>query len=315
MDNKGDSVNIVLMKIVRYETGALADGGRRFDFFDSASAAAGSGEAGKGYAGLFSRDIYELPVTDGKEIIWGHRIVDAALEAGVNELLCRDIAGEGYTPGEKLETALVLENRKGLYSWNEKEKIYNFAEKYLGGSCGEAVCALVQESGSFLASVTAFASLPPLMKKLAGRGIVDLKTAASCSDIPDKALSLLENAIMELSFSRRRIFLVNISEIIKKNSFSQEQSFKLAESIASDEEPFSAVSMMRYPELDGAIKAFESFSADLLKNSGVRLKHPPNFEGEYFSAEFSFRSKKQLDKVINTFEQLRDRCDELFRLL
>lgn len=301
----------------------LLSGGGQFDFFSphySCSDAQVRGE--------FDPFRYPLPIVDScnKQIIWGWHIVCQAKRAGCFEIVCRCIEeGEADSFLEKTEIALSMENRCGSYSLTEKEKIYLFLKNNMCSlsGCNEdwiscvptSLLSLVQKEGSFIPSAEVFSSLPPALKELVGRELLDLKTAKNCSNIPAKALSGLEAVVEKLSFAARRIFLINISEIIKRDSLDDKAACAFAKKLAEEASPAEAAEKERRPNLFASEKDFKDFSGTYLKSTGVRLKHPPFFEGESFGVEFSFKTKKQLDKIIKSLNILQEKSDDIFRLL
>ena len=73
--------------------------------------------------------------------------------------------------------------------------------------------------------------------------------------------------------------------------------------------------MKRYPLLKALEKDFSIYTEKYLKGSGIQLKPPANFEGGSYSAQFSFKSEKQLSGIIKNLEKIRNTSDEIFRLL
>lgn len=302
-----------------YSSNTLLSCGDQFDFFSSHYSYSET-QLSSGFAPFR----YHLPLVDSRnrQVIWGFHIVRKA----IGEIVCRCIEeGEADSFLEKTEIALSMENRCGSYSLIEKEKIYLFLKNNMCSlpdydedwisSVPTSLLSLVQNEGSFIPSTEVFASLPPALKELAGRELLDLKTAKSCSNIPAEALSNLEAVVQKLSFAARRIFLINISEIIKRDSLNDKITCAFAKKLAEEASPTEAAERERRPNLFTAEKEFKDFCDTYLKSTGVRLKHPPFFEGESFGVEFSFKSKKQLDKIIKSLNILQEKSDDIFRLL
>ncbi|MDX9801819.1 MAG: hypothetical protein RBT69_10840 [Spirochaetia bacterium] len=259
--------------------------------------------------------LYDLPFVDGTNVVWGFHILEAAAEEGMDRIYCRDLKKHNPSIREKLGTALLAEGRKDSYSWAEKERIYLFIKNVLPGDPDERLLALVQGGGSFIPSAVIYSSLPHYLKNLVEKGMVDLKTAKNCVNIPEKAFKLIEEYFNNLSFSKKRIMLVNISEIISRNTLDEKGSCNLAKEIMAGAEPSSEAEKRRYPDLSDSFSQFDAFCAENLKNTGITLKSPPWFEGDSFTVSFTFKSAKQLERIISSLERLKGKTDEIFRLL
>jgi len=264
---------------------------------------------------LVKKELYSLPVIDNELVIWGFHVINAALKAGIKNLLCRNINSKKLSEEEKLLVALQCENRCNNYSWDEKEKIYLFIQKKLGGKVSNSVLSLIQQEGVFINSVSLYNSFSSVLKTYVKKDIIDLKTAKNCYNIPESSLELLEPYLLTLSFSNRRIILTNISEIIKKKSLDNEKSFFLVKEILEEESPLDSAVKTRYPELISCTEKFNQFNSTVLKDSGIKLKYPPYFEGSSYNVEFSFKSKKHLDKIIKRLLDLKEKSNEIFELL
>lgn len=298
-------VSSILMNILEFNIKELLCADRLMDFFSTCQ----EDEQ------VINKGLYDLPFVDGINVVWGFHILEAASKAGMERIYCRNLESNNLTMKEKLETALQAEGRADRYSWSEKEKIYLFIENILHGEADEQLLRLVQGGGSFIPSVLIYSSLPDFMKNTVEKGLADLKTARSCVNIPEKAFKLIEEYISSLSFSKRRIMLVNISEIISRNTLGEKESVKLVKEIMASEEPSSEAEMRRYPGLTGSFRQFDAFCSLNLKNTGITLKSPPWFEGDAYAVSFSFKSAKHLGKIIASLEKLKENSDEIFRLL
>ena len=264
---------------------------------------------------LLKKELYPLPVIDNGVVIWGFHIINAAAKIGLENLLCRNVDQKKFSKEEKLLTSLQCENRRDNYSWDEKEKIYLFIMKELEGKVSDSVLSLIQQEGAFINSLVLYCALPDILKKFIKRDIIDLKTARTCSNISKEGWELLEPYLLNLSFSNRRIILTNISEIIKKRFLDNNKSFSLVKNLLEEENPFEVAGKARYPELSSCTEKFDRFNDTVLKGSGIKLKHPPYFEGNSYSVEFSFKSKKHLEKIISRLLELKEKSDEIFELL
>jgi len=297
--------------IYKEEPGKLLNSSRLYDFFAINYDSSGDPETIE----LLKKELYPLPVIDNELVIWGFHIINAAVKIGLENLLCRNVHSKKLSKEEKLLTALQCENRCNNYSWDEKERIYMFIDKELDGKAGNSVLSRIQHEGLFIKSVSIYNYLPAIIKNFIKKDIIDLKTAKNCSNITKECLELLEPYLLTLSFSNRRIFLTNISEIIRKRVLDNNKSFFLVKEILKEENPFEVAVIARYPELSSCMEKFNHFNSDVLKGSGIKLKQPPYFEGNSYSVEFSFRSKKHLEKIINKLSYLKEKCDEIFELL
>ncbi len=299
------------MIIEKHNIKKLLEGKRVFDFFSSHYAKSGKSETGH----LMDKGLYTLPFIENGEVIWGYHIIEEALRAGLDEIFCGSTGNTPLSTKQKLEAALLSESRRDKYTWDEKERLYLFIASELKGETDEYLLGLVQQGGSFIPSAALYLSLPGYMKELVAKELVDLKTAKSCSGIAEEAFRVLEKHLLIQTFSKRRIMLVNFAELIKRDSLEVDGAKVLAERITAEDDPYAAIERLRYPDLAAGNEEFSLFCNENLGNTGIRLKNPPYFEGDSYSVEFSFRSVKQLERIIASLGKLKEKADEIFRLL
>ncbi|MCL2293739.1 MAG: hypothetical protein FWC36_02580 [Spirochaetes bacterium] len=314
-------MKVDIQNICTEELEKLLKSSRTYDFF--AKYYDDEGYCRQEIIELVKKDLYPLPVVDNENVVWGFHIIAAAAKLGIKNLLCRSLNSQAlskeFSKEEKLLITLQCENRKNNYSWEEKEKIYLFIVKELDGKVSDSVLSRIQHEGLFMNSVSLYNSFPAHLKNLIQKNIVDLKTAKNCTAINERAWEELEPYLLTLTFSNRRIFLTNLSELLKKNALDKEfdssKSFSFVKKLLEKKNPLEAVFKARYPDFSSCTERFNQFNSEVLKDSGIKLKQPPYFEGNSYSVEFSFRSKKHLEKIINRLSVLKEKSDEIFRLL
>ena len=257
-------------------------------------------------------DLYELPVISGSDLVWGHNIVRCAISGNRKDIFCRYIAA---SPEECLVTALKAENRKDSYTWFEKEQILEFIRKNSIDEEKTEVLKLIQEVGSFIPNTDKFSSLDSYLKEIVNDNIIDLKTAVRLSLFDDEIIGKIVEIIRDFSFSRKRLFINYIVELYKKGDRDRVDIASLLNNASEADDPFGYIAACRYPSLKSLEKDFSDYTDKYLKGSGIQLKSPPYFEGGGYSVQFSFKSKKQLSRIIERLEKVRETSDDIFRLL
>ena len=286
------------MEIRKINIEQLSYSDSEYDFFNTES--------------IIHNDLYRLPLLSGNSLIWGHNIVRNAEKKGIKEIYCRILSGSSE---ENLIAALEAEGRTDSFNWFEKEKILNFMKKSGIDLEKRAVLSLIQEEGSFVPNTEKFADLPAVLKNITDSNFIDLKTAGKLEVFDNEIIEKITDIIKDFSFSKKRLFINYLVELYKKGNSSREQIAELLDSAASSENPFDYAAVRRYPLLKALEKDFSIYLEKYLKNSGIQLKSPPNFEGGGFTVQFSFKSEKQLARIIERLEKVRDTSDEILRLL
>ena len=286
------------MIIEKHFTGRLIDADNNYDFFT--------------YSAVLADDLYPLPVISGSEVVWGHSIIRDASAKNIEEIYCRNISG---TAESNLLTALAAENRKDSYSWYEKEKILTFIRKNSLDEENTHILSLIQSEGSFIPNTDRFTKLDSVLKEIVNNNIIDLKTAGRIKDLEDGIILKAVDIIKDFSFSRKRLFMNYLVEMTKKGNRSMDEIISMLDSAAVSESPFDYISLQRYPALKKLEEDFSTYTERNLKGSGIQLKSPPYFEGGSYSVQFSFKSEKQLGRIIERLEKVRETSDEIFRLL
>ncbi len=104
-------------------------------------------------------------------------------------------------------------------------------------------------------------------------------------------------------------------ELYKKGNSSRSDLIEVLENAHNSDNPFEYAASVRYPQLKKLEHEFSAYNEKYLKGSGIQLKSPPNFEGGSYTVQFSFKSQKQLGRIIDRLEKVRESSDEIFRLL
>lgn len=260
----------------------------------------------------YHSDIYPLPLISGRKTIWGHQIIQDAASNGELFVFCRHISGDAES---NLIYALKMENRTDSYSWREKENILQFIDENRIDRKNTDILTLVQLEGSFIPNTEKYSELTESLKLIVEKDILDLKTALKLELLNNPMIEKTVDIIRDFSFSRKRLFINYIVETLKKNDKNEEEIDAILDKASSSDDPFEYVALMRYPALKRLENEFASYTEKYLKGSGIQLKPPPYFEGGGYSLQFSFKSKKQLGKIIERLEKVRETSDEIFRLL
>lgn len=273
---------------------------------------------------IMTAGLYQPVVMCGNSLVWGRRVIEAAEKAGLTSLNTVRITG---TAEENMIVALKIENRPGGYTWEEKEKIYNYLmEDFRRKSSiqvdtcslpGE-ISRLIEGNDSFQHSMENFTSLNYALKSGIKKGSLDLKTAVMVKDLPERISAFLLDKTEDVSFSQRRICLKESYEIWMAGGATEEKAVSLLEElkdIFDSNNPHETLHRKRYPNLSELYRAFQKIKNKKLAKSGIQLKEPSNFEGGAYQVIFNFRSKKELGKRADTLKALEEAADELFSLL
>jgi hypothetical protein len=290
-------------------------------------------EAGRDFSEeLISKGLYPpLPICSGT-LIWGFGLLPTAKALRMRQLSCLDIPS--CTRRQMLATALRLENRAGAFTWNERQRMLSYLsaqsskgrerhDKAAGnGKAKPALAEAVTELSPLIENrqdphladrINAYGALPEAVKKLVRDDRIDLKTASRVQDLPAAVFRNLRKS--GLTFSQARQFLNELFEISRKKTLSPEDTEKLAGRVLIAAQPHEEIHRLRFPTITSLEKSFSDLEQELLRGSGVHLSPPPYFEGDSYTINFSFNSRRSLVRKLNALHRLEGRCDALFELL
>jgi hypothetical protein len=264
---------------------------------------------------LLKNQLYAPFPVAGQKLVWGFQFVKRALHLGIKQVVCRDFSEAGII--ELLRLALLLENRKGSYSWREKEKIVLFCEKHNIDALSDDIIVLIENHSDeeFFKRIKYYIKYPDALKSLLDKKFVDAKTGERISKLPRSFFQKLLKNESRFTYAERRIFCHYVSEIIKRDKLKSAQREKFIKTIFSQDKPLKEVRKLRYPTLTGLEKRLANFKEQYLKGSGVALHEPPYFEGNAFRLSFSFENKQQYEKKVTRLIRLKQNIHELIRLL
>lgn len=248
-------------------------------------------------------------------LVWGFNIAKVALQHKIKQLICNDISTLDMT--QALALALRLENRSGHYTWLEKENIYRLLKKAENNKQLNQIIFLIQgrRENNFLCTMQEYTGLKPLQKKIIAHNILDFKFIRQYQQLPRKFFQLLWQKRHNYTYSQRRIITSHVAEIYLHKKLNVKQLEKLLTRINSSKDPIITLKEERFPQLTKIQRCFEQIQDNTLKNTGIRLESPPDFEGDSFTISFKFNSIKNLDKKIKALEKLKQQAHELFKLL
>lgn len=252
------------------------------------------------------------PAQDGTRVVWGWHIVRAAASLQLAEV---PVASTVESPKEQLCTALDLEGRVGRYAFSEQEAILSFVEyAELSDSDGEIARRVVGD-GSFVEVTRKYRALPPHVRELIDREVLDLKTCLRLSPETAECLWSFRHTLSEQTVSNRRIIAGLLDDILRRDQLDRESCEKLLGDALDSDHPRMILHAVRYPQLSELERRFDRLSDSLVGGTGVTLRHPPYFEGAAYTVEFAFRNRKELEQRGAVIKQLEPACDELFDLL
>lgn len=241
-------------------------------------------------------------------IVWGHRIVDAA--EGVVDALPAVAIGE--PPAGLVALALTCEGRPGTYTRREHLAIVELC-RTLGVSDSdrrERVDPLVDPRRPVLDEVTAIMSIGDPVRSWWLDSVVDTKTARVAADLPLGWIVPNETLLLELSASNRRLGVRWASQILRRDGDDA-----LAQITGRTPEGLlDWLRRCRYPRT-AAIEDAAAKGADRLRGSGVRIVAPEGFDGDTFTARFSFRSQAEYVRRLAVLDREKEHVDEWLRLV
>jgi hypothetical protein len=263
---------------------------------------------------LVRRGMHPPAVVCLRGLVWGRPLVAAAVEAGVAELPCVEVAAD--PAWRLLETALRLEGRADGYSPAETARMLGFLQDS-GADRAEiqAVEPLVRSGGSFAAQAEQYRRLPPALQGLVEQGLVDLKTAAAVAALPQPAVAAFARGAPALSASSRRLLLRQVYEVVRRDSLGAPRAAELVREALEQPDPVEAARRVRHPDLSAMESTLREIVHSCVGSSGVQVDPPPYFEGDSFTVRFRFAGCRSLAEKLAAAGRLVDRCDELFDLL
>ncbi|MBN1798286.1 MAG: hypothetical protein JW822_06900 [Spirochaetales bacterium] len=251
----------------------------------------------------------------GNKLIWGFPLIRQARDLGIEQVLCRDFSE--FKMHELLQLALVCEDRKGSYSWQEKENIVLFCEKHKLSLIDHDVTALIENHSDpdFYQKVKRYSAYPEALKGLLNKNLIDGKTAERISVLPRLFFQKLLRNAKKFTFAERRIFCSYVFEIVGRDTLNAEQAEKLVRKIFSFDTPLQKIREIRYPKLSDLERRLADYKKQYFRGSGIVLHEPPYFEGNAFTLTFSFENKQQYEKKITKLARLKENIHEICRLL
>lgn len=245
-------------------------------------------------------------------LVWGFPYLEEAAKQEIEELYCISLGGG---MGDALVTALLLENRTDRYSWSEKRNLLNLLREFPEIEPDETLLSLVQREGSFLPLAESFLHLPDYIQEAVDAGEIDLKTGKKAAFLSETSFSVLRQLFGRLSFSVRRQLLEMFTELTKKEEMTAAEIENFAERLFRSGDPLNTVKTRRYPQLSEMEETLRSFRERYINGTGIELIPPPQFEGNGYTLRFSWKSERQLEKVIESLQRLKQNGNELFKLL
>jgi hypothetical protein len=275
---------------------------------------------------LLEQSLYPpLPVANNF-LVWGFPLVAAAVRSGKSRLNCIELETDDKT--ELLSTALRLENRPGGYSLLEQSHLYSFMEKSGILNRVEEILSHVEQvnlrvnprviprdhAAKWLLEMKEYASFPDSLQRLVREKLIDFKTAIRIKTLPGSFFHQLYLVKERFSFSERRLLLHFFREIVGRDGLSVPRQEEFGSEILRREDALAFVQSLRYPELTALFARFAALT-DSLKNKGIIVTPPPQFEGGTFDFSFSCTSRAVYAKRIAALKDFEDQIDRLYELL
>ncbi|MEW5816296.1 MAG: hypothetical protein AB1798_12975, partial [Spirochaetota bacterium] len=230
----------------------------------------------------------------------------------IDSLPCIEVGGD---PGELLILALRLEDRCNRFSWKEKAQILEYIKTTGSLKRIEEISSLISSDHAFFKLTQDFSALNSALKELVEGGLLDLKTAVAVKELPADVCAYFLTHSQSMSFSRKRLFLRHLYEVWRRDGIEAERLYGITETALKSKDPLGSIEDRRYPHLKELEARLNSYKKKILIKTGIELSPPACFEGDAFSVKFSFKSKKQLSRIITDLTAIKETCDEIFCLL
>ncbi|MBW2030369.1 MAG: ParB N-terminal domain-containing protein [Deltaproteobacteria bacterium] len=245
-------------------------------------------------------------------VVAGYRRIKALKALGWERAPCRDLTGTGLSEFE----CLLLNFRDNLATrqFNDVEKgmILKRLLKHLGESTviRDYMPLLgLRPRGTILNKYIALEDVDLRIRQALVRGKISFQMAGALSEMEAATASLVLKWVSELrlSFSYQLQFMEYLRDISSREGLEIGDVLEsLAETIqgAKRNNPqkvkrlFDHLRARRYPELCRAEQRFRRAIIELALPEGVRVSHPPYFEGPQFTMEISFRDGMDLKRKI-----------------
>ena len=251
-------------------------------------------------------------------LLWGQALLAAAKEAGVSEMKVVDIAPA--TDAEALRTLLLLEDRRGRYSWPERERIASVLERRVASEDRPGLVALTEgrRDPGFFTRVHDYRNLSEDARRLLHEGRIDLRTAVVASVLPagwtDLVLSPRPSR-SRLSHSDLRLILGALDEISRRDGLDDDATMVLTRRILEHDDPVSEADTLRRPTLARMRREMKSIIHPEAGDCSISIAPPKDFEGEVFEVRFPFSGQESFRTRLEGLRALEDRVDDLVNLL
>lgn len=247
-------------------------------------------------------------------LVWGFSLLDVALNRGMRTLWCREL--ETDDQASCLEVALRMENRRGCYTWPERERIFHFIKEARPWEQALPLIPLIERENpaGWVTRMEAFSAFPGPLKELIARNLLDFKTGMRVASMPDMVFTKLLQAERKVSFSERRKIVHWLWEIAKRDGLDSDAITDLFEQALAAENTVTSLHEQRFPEMTRLESRFSTISAPLAAQ-GISVEHPQDFEGEQVFFKFSCISSEIYQKRLRALADFEENVDELFKLL
>lgn len=253
--------------------------------------------------------------SEGKyDVVCGFRRLRALEALGRTSCLCRDLAPLEYNPVELLELAL-LENL-ATRAINDVEK--GLVLEKLGRHVDRETLIRkympllnLSPRKTLLDNCLALADADPPVKEAVAQGTLSFKAFQAMRGISREAAKAICRIFNNLnySFNKQLQFIDYIKDISYANNQPIADVLRYDKIIAVLENPslntpqkstriLEYLRRLRLPVLTEAEQSFQHTVSDCKLPKGVRVHHPPFFEGSEFRLEISFKSGKELREKI-----------------
>lgn len=251
-----------------------------------------------------------LPIC-GSSLVWGFALISAAERHGISTVRTTRME---CTRLEALETALLLEGRRGRYSWSERTAVVDRSGPSPHRDVRTRLSVLTTGNPGLFEQVRQFRSLCPPLQQMVVTERMDLRTARKVSGLPPEVYSAVA-ARTDLSVSRVRLFLSQLLESVRRDALEADAAAVRAEELLEADDPVAAVRRLRYPDLTEMERRFEKLRDRALAGTGIVLRAPPGFEGDAYALQFEVSTPEELRRRTTDLKRLNEVADGLFELL
>lgn len=250
-------------------------------------------------------------------LVWGHHVLSGAADGDGDRHrnVPVVIVDATSSPLELLRLALATENRAGRYRWSELDRILALFESLCdpGFRDNAGILPLLEPDRDVTPQVRKYRTLSPVLRTALDAGALDVRTAERIATIDPAVIEPLVESARDLTFSRRRQYLLACRDLLDRGDPPEE--LLTALNSAPPVQRFDLVMKRRKPRRERMDAVVDRVRHEVLRGTGVTLQPPANYEGERYRITFEAGSPGELRRRLNAAAKLENYLDELLGIL